>query len=51
MREDFHQPQLAAAPAGRMREKTMMMQDRREDHIPEVTVTKVSIQIGCVVRT
>ena len=52
MREDFHQEQVAfgAAPAGRMREKTAMMRDRHEDHIPEVIVTKVSIIIGCTVQ-
>ena len=48
MREDFHQQQaFGAAPAGHLREKTMMMRDRHEDHIPEVIVTKVSILIGC----
>ena len=51
MREDFHQEQgqlFGAGPAGRMREKTAMMRDRHEDHIPEVIVTKVSIiLIGC----
>ena len=53
MREDFHQEQVAfgAAPAGRMREKTAMMRDRHEDHIPEVIVTKVSILIGCTLFT
>ena len=45
MREDFHQEQVAfgAAPAGRMMQKRVANQDRHEDHIPEVIVTKVSI--------
>jgi len=42
MREDFHQEQVAfgAAPAGRMMQKRVANQDRHEDHIPEVIVTK-----------
>ena len=53
MREDFHQEQVAfgAAPAGRAMQKRVANQDRHEDHIPEVMVTKVSIQIRCTLYT
>ena len=45
MREDFHQEQVAfwAGPAGRMMQKRVASQDRHEDHIPEVIVTKVRV--------
>ena len=45
MREDFHQEQGAlfgAAPAGAMMKKRAAHQERHDDFIPEVTVTKVS---------
>ena len=51
MREDFHQEQVVFGKNQVMREKTAMMRDRHEDHIPEVIVTKVSILIGCTLFT
>ena len=51
MREDFHQQQAFGAAPAMMREKTAMMRDRHEDHIPEVIVTKVSILMGCTLFT